>query len=112
MRGVCGAVEVSQQDYVLTEERIDDGLAGAFVPNFVWPKKRRDAYRGHEGVGVQVQLGGYEYDSNVPQLSTLSFRDDAFSITRFTQERKTLGSVTGGGFGMPEPRTGDQSGAR
>ena len=60
MRGVCGAVEVSQQDYVLTEERIDDGLAGALVPNFVWPIKRRDAYRGHEGVGVQVQLGGYE----------------------------------------------------
>ena len=48
--------------------------------------------------------------SDLPQPSTVSFSDDAFSIVRFTVDMKTCGGVAGGGHGIPDPRTGVQDG--
>ena len=83
---------------------------------------------GEEFLGVQRKVGSFtpmsgsapvKYSGGTlgraltpPRPSTVSFRDDARSIIRLTRERKALGSEYGGGFGIPEPGTGDYVGAK
>ena len=47
---------------------------------------------------------------DLPQPSTVSFSDHAFSMTRFTLDMRSCGEVVGGGGGTQDPRTGVQDG--
>ena len=46
---------------------------------------------------------------DVPQPSTVSFSEDACSITRFILDRKGWGGDTGGGEGTQDPGNGVQT---